>query len=283
MQTIKDLYEIAVKELKPIYGKEHIYLIYILLENISGMSPVEIFLDLERKISDKERQRFLQAIELLKKHYPVQYILNKAQCFGLDFYVDESVLIPRPETEELIELTLKTAQITPQTRIIDIGTGSGCIAIVLKKYTNAKIMAADISRKALEIGKKNAETLEADVEFLKMDIFNPFVFTEKFDIIISNPPYVRESEKSAGTKNILYEPAQALFVPDKDPLKFYKAIRNFAEKNLAKNGIIYLEINSFLWQETENLFKNQGYKTKIFKDLSGKNRFLAALKNSEKQ
>ncbi len=270
--TIKKLYLKAHNELKKLYGQETPTLIYRIFEHILQKNAVEIFLNFDKKINSRILNKFNKALILLKNYYPIQYIFNSAQCFGSEFYVDESVFIPRPETEQLIEIVLSYTNITNNTTIIDIGTGSGCIALNIKKITNAEVFAADISEDALTTAKYNADKLNLHIKFIKMDIANPPDLTTKFDIIISNPPYVLPGEQTS--PNIYYEPQQAIFTPKNDPLFFYKKILDFAQNYLKKYGKIFLELNEFTADQIAQLYQKNGFKTLIIKDLNNKKRFL---------
>ncbi|WP_354355350.1 peptide chain release factor N(5)-glutamine methyltransferase [Pedobacter sp. UYP30] len=219
----------------------------------------------------------------LKNHQPIQYILNQAHFFGLVFQVNEHVLIPRPETEELVFWVLKDlkAKSLENVKLLDIGTGSGCIAISLKKnLPSVQMSAIDVSDKALEVATLNALINKVDVNFIKDDILNSKSNLE-CDVIVSNPPYVRRLEIKEMQKNVLdFEPHLALFVEDDDSLLFYRAIAEFASKNLSKNGILFLEINEFLAKQTVDLLKDKLFKDiEVQKDMQGKDRMIRARKS----
>jgi release factor glutamine methyltransferase len=214
-------------------------------------------------------------------HEPVQYVLNEAWFYGLKFYVDQNVLIPRPETEELVDQLITDCKFPiDELNILDIGSGSGCIAISIKtKLRKAEVWSCDISKEALEAAKKNATALGADVNFVHLDFLDKTARENlpSFDIIISNPPYVPEKDKTTMQPNVLnYEPATALFVPDNDPLIFYRAIAEFGKTHLNKNGKVYAEIHESLGNDTMELFRSKGYKAEVRKDMQGKERMIIA-------
>lgn len=286
MQTFKDIVLFFQNELISIYPTNEIESITrLILEDILNISYAEIVLMHDVTINDTQKQRLIDIAEQLKQHKPIQYILGKAYFYDLKLKVTPDVLIPRSETEELVDLIIKEAvkYNNPNLSILDIGTGSGCIAIALKKNLPlSNISAIDISEKALEIAKQNAKQNLTNITFLNKDITNYESVEELscFDIIVSNPPYVREKEKSLMQKNVLnYEPALALFVKDENPLIFYKSIFEFASNHLSSEGKIYLEINESLGKEMERLSKDFGYNNvQLIKDLNGKDRILKCTK-----
>lgn len=224
---------------------------------------------------------------LLIEGKPVQYVTGTASFYGMDFKVDNNVLIPRQETEMLVDSLLNSLLAEHSrsgdlsVKILDIGTGSGCIAISLKKnLSGANIFAIDVSPKALYIARENAKFNEVDVSFAKYDILSEdnFPFKENFDIIVSNPPYVMNSEKLLMHKNVTdFEPSLALYVDDKDPLIFYRSILCFAERHQPeRKPSIFFEINENLGKEMLELCKSFGYQAEIIKDLNGKDRFIKA-------
>ena len=247
-----------------------------LLQHFWQISTTDFYINQQKTLSENFNDDFAHALFLLQQQMPIQYVLGKAEFYGLNFEVDENVLIPRPETEELVDWII--AENPNATNIIDIGTGSGCIAIALaKNIKTANIYAVDNSEKAIIKAKYNAKNNNVDLVFFCKDILSETRFTQiKFDCIVSNPPYVRESEKTQMEANVLcFEPHSALFVPDNDALKFYAAIADFAISNLADKGKIYLEINENLGCKTQNVFKQKGFSsTELRKDLNGKNRML---------
>ena len=242
-----------------------------------NLNRTEIRLDKGVKLLESELLKFNSVIKGLKKDIPIQQLFGKAPFYEREFVIDENVLIPRQETEELIQLIVEKNKIDSP-RILDIGTGSGAIAISLNlEINNSKVYALDVSEKALDIAKKNKELLNGKVEFLKLDILkeSSSKFTEKLDLIVSNPPYVLNSEKELMLSNVLdYEPHLALFVEDANPLIFYKKIVDFALINLVEEGILYFEINEKYGEEVAGLMQNNFNKIEIIKDLNGKDRFV---------
>ena len=216
-------------------------------------------------------------MQQLLLHKPIQQIVGYCWFANCKFIVDENVLIPRPETEELITHII-TENKNKQLNILDIGTGSGCIAIAVKKQLpNATITAIDISQKALDIARQNANNLNVDITFIELDFLDESNWNSlpAFDIIVSNPPYIKEDEKQEMSNNVLlHEPHLALFVPNNNALLFYKKIKKFSQNKLKKNGVIWLEINENLSDETADLFNLLGYKTEIKTDMQGKKRMI---------
>jgi len=251
-----------------------------LLQHFWQIAASDFYINQQKILDPDCNNDFLQAIELLQQQVPLQYVLGETEFYGLNFKVDENVLIPRPETEELVDWIITENQNAAS--IIDIGTGSGCIAIALaKNIKTATVFAVDNSEKAIKKAMYNAEYNNVEVNFLCKDILSETFFTQiKFDCIVSNPPYVRECEKKHMAANVLrFEPHSALFVPDDDALKFYAAIADFAISNLADKGKIYLEINENLAYETQHLFKQKGFAfSELRKDLNGKDRMLKVKK-----
>ena len=246
---------------------------------------MDIALNPATNISNKDKDYFLNAIEKLKQEIPIQYIIGSTEFYGLPFYVDKNVLIPRPETEELVSLILQNTKAKnqkPKTKILDIGTGSGCIAISLaKNLSTAEVWALDVSKKALLVAKKNAELNKVNIHFLNDDILNISVLPINFDIIVSNPPYVRELEKKEIKNNVLQnEPHLALFVKDENPLLFYDRIADLAKKYLTQNGQLFFEINQYPVRETFALLENKGYQNiELKKDIFEKDRMIKAVMN----
>jgi release factor glutamine methyltransferase len=252
------------------------------MEHITGSKKAERMIYKNSAISQEEEMLLRKYTERLLLHEPVQYVLNEAWFCGMRFYVDKNVLIPRPETEELVEWTVKEvgSRESGVRKILDIGTGSGCIAITLKnKLPHSEVWACDISDEALMIARKNADDLHAPVDFVPLDFLdlNQRKQLPYFDIIVSNPPYVPEKDKEQMQPNVLkYEPATALFVPDNDALIFYKAIADFGKEKLNTNGNIFLEIHESLGEAVIQVFQSEGYLTELKKDLQGKDRMLKA-------
>lgn len=257
----------------------------LLIESYLGMNRLDFALKPEKVLTSEEKEKFEAAIYRLSQHEPIQYIIGETEFFGLKFKVDKNVLIPRPETEELVQWILddiRESSIPSNLKILDIGTGSGCIAISLaKNLPNAEIFALDISEKALKTAKENADLNKVKVKFIQADILNLDSLTGKFDVIVSNPPYVREMEKAEMHRNVLEnEPDLALYVKDSDPLIFYGKIAKLAEEGLQKSGNLYFEINQYLANETEEILKNSGFKTELKKDIFRNYRMLRGSKKS---
>ena len=276
LKDIYDYYSAVLKEKFPEREAEILLKKVMVFYTNVPLYKIPQLLDDER-ISESEMLKIHFAVKDLLRYKPLEYILGEAEFYEMTFKVNEAVLIPRPETEELVDLVWKTAQLKPGDALLDIGTGSGIIAIVLQKLLQAKVRAIDISEKALNLAAENARANGAEVEFLKMDFLDnqSTEFLGTFEVIVSNPPYVLPSEKEFMKANVLnYEPEEALFVPEDDPLLFYRAIRDFAIKHLAPKGKIYLEINENLGKQTAALFKENFKHTSLIKDLNGKDRFI---------
>ena len=261
---VRDCRKYYASELERIYGSDEANaLIMILLEHYFGIDRVKIAMDPELRLSESELLTLHFAVKELLKNKPIQYILGETEFCGMRFLVEEGVLIPRPETEEMVQF-LAVGYWPLAVKILDIGTGSGCIAISLAKLLkDSDVTAVDVSEKALEIAKKNAAANGVNVRFVLDDIFNPQnpeLTENKYDIIVSNPPYVCESEKKEMRANVLdYEPSSALFVSDSDPLIFYRKILEFAQKALNPNGEIWFEINEKFGNEMKNLCLETGF------------------------
>jgi release factor glutamine methyltransferase len=281
--TMQEATYLLLNKLRSIYPDgEASHITDWVMEHLTGSKKTERMLYKNEAITAKEEDQLQNYIKRLLKHEPVQYVLNEAWFCGLRFYVDQNVLIPRPETEELVEWIISGCRFPiDQLSILDIGSGSGCIAIALKRrLSKATVWSCDISKEALNVARKNSAALGVDVNFIELD----FLQEEKreklcsFDIIVSNPPYIAFHEKKEMQPNVLeYEPAAALFVPDNDALVFYEAIADFGKTHLNKNGIIYAEINEGLGEATAALFQQDGYRTEIKKDMQGKERMIKAI------
>ena len=249
----------------------------LMIEKVTGFSRTEIIVNKNTLFSDKQYHEIESFIEKLKNFVPIQYILGETEFYGLSFNVNESVLIPRPETEELVDWIRTENDRSASLNILDIGTGSGCIAISLKhEFTNAVVDAFDISDEALITAQSNANRNQLKVNFSKVDILNAPDFETKWDIIVSNPPYVLENEKSVIQPNVLdNEPHLALFVPDNDPLLFYRCIAQFALKHLKTGGKLYFEINRQYGKATMDLLVESGFTDiELRKDISGNDRMI---------
>lgn len=248
-----------IKELSPFYDAyEAESFFYLILEDKHQLRQIDLALNHELSFSEADFVVWDSLLAQLKKEVPIQYLLGKTNFYGLDFEVNENVLIPRPETEELVEWIISenaTHSKSKKIKILDIGTGSGCIAVSLaKNLPNAEVYAMDVSKKAIETAKRNAARNDVDVTFLFQNILETEELKCQFDIIVSNPPYVRNLEKEEIKKNVLdYEPHLALFVDDNDALVFYRKIASLAHNDLLKNGQLYFEINQYLGKEMIDL------------------------------
>lgn len=280
-----------IKALQNIYDvMEAESFFHLILEEKHQMKRIDLALNPDFILSEKEIQEWDLILEALKKEIPIQYILGRTEFFGLPFKVNEDVLIPRPETEELVEWIIQDAKMEGfksrdfGMKILDIGTGSGCIAITLaKNIPNAKVYAVDVSSKALKTAKENAAINQVEVVFLEKNILETNDLEMQFDIIVSNPPYVRNLEKEEIKKNVLdNEPHLALFVEDNDALIFYRKIAELAAENLNQNGRLYFEINQYLGEEMIELLHSKGFQDiELRKDIYGNDRMTkAVLKNN---
>jgi len=280
--NIKNTFHKELKNLFPINEIDTFF--YLLTETHLKLKRVDIALNPDKEIHKEIEKKYYSALAKLKKEIPIQYIIGETEFYGLPFYVDKSVLIPRPETEELVSWIVREVKIKKPSlsepipyNILDIGTGSGCIAIALaKNLPKAKVWALDVSEKAIEVAQNNAKLNQVNIHFLNEDILSLKSLPEKFDSIVSNPPYVRELEKNEIKNNVLQnEPHLALFVKDNDPLLFYDKIADFAKENLKPKGKLYFEINQYLGKETVQLLKEKGFKNiELKKDIFGKDRMI---------
>ena len=271
-----------VEELSPLYDhEERVNLINILIDYFFGLSRVDQAMEPEYRLSESELLSLHFAVKELKQHKPVQYITGFVEFMEMRLSVNQSVLIPRPETEELVAQIISNLKNNPPHTVLDMGTGSGCIALALKKtFKKAAVVAIDISQEALAMAKANAEAHHLSIDFLQMDILKgkemdalPF-----FDLIVSNPPYVTRAEEKMMRRNVKdYEPELALFVENDAPLLFYEAIASFAKKHLNLNGKLYFEMNERYALEVAKMLGNNGFTSvKIEKDMHGKERFVIA-------
>lgn len=287
---IKNYKTTFLRELSSLYDEKEIEsFFYLTLESFHHQKRIDLALHPEMEMDALQLLRWESVLVDLKKQKPIQYILGETEFFGLPFLVNENVLIPRPETEELVVLILKEEKKGKRekrkVRILDIGTGSGCIPIALKKnLPNAEVYAIDVSEKALATSQKNAELNKVDVTFLLKNILDVLTLSavegleQQFDIIVSNPPYVRNMEKAEINPNVLeFEPHLALFVEDNDALLFYRKITELAKKNLSPNGQLYFEINQYLGKDTVDLVESFGFKNVLLhKDIYGNDRMISA-------
>ena len=269
------------KELEKLYPPEEIAsFIRIIFEHLKQYNLTDLILKKDEILPVDEKKEVKRIVTRLANFEPIQYIVGETEFYGLPFLVSPHVLIPRPETEELVDWILKSRK-TASPRILDVGTGSGCIPISLKKnWPEANLMGCDISESALKIAQKNAGLNQTEIAFFHLDILNPVLPTSfpKIDILVSNPPYVTESEKLQMNDNVLkHEPVNALFVPDDDPLLFYQSLATFGKEHLIEGGQLFWEINEAFGEECRQLLKENGFSNvQLRKDLNGRNRMIFA-------
>ncbi|MGN7989462.1 peptide chain release factor N(5)-glutamine methyltransferase [Pedobacter sp. 22226] len=270
-------------ELMSLYGSgEAKWLFSLAAERVLNLSRNKLMMMKDQEISFINLQKLLSILNDLQIGKPIQHILEEAHFYGLIFKVNENVLIPRPETEELVEWIISVCSSQTNVddfKILDIGTGSGCIPVTLKKYLpNARIFTLDVSPEAIKVAKQNALQVGVEIDFITANILT-FQYEEKFDVIVSNPPYIRDLEKGEMHDNVLlHEPHLALFVRDENPLIFYRAIADFAKTNLKPKGQLYFEINEYLGEETIEMLKDKGFvNIDLRKDMQGKDRMLRAM------
>ena len=281
--TLKELKIKFLKELEGIHAPEEtISLFFVLTHHFLGKKRIDVALDPEFKIESDIYVWFEKALEQLKNEYPVQYITGRTDFMGLYLEVNPNVLIPRPETEELVSWVLSFHVENHALDILEIGSGSGCIPISLSKHLKkAKIRSLDLSEKALSVAKKNALRHGVSIDFQQRDILDLKDLDEAYDLIISNPPYVRESEKEQMQGNVLrYEPKMALYVKDDDPLVFYKTIARLAQTGLRQGGELFFEINQYMGKELITLLRGMDFVSiELKKDIYGADRMIRAVKN----
>lgn len=278
---IKEYRNQFIQALTSMYGEgEAESFFYLILEEKQKLKRIDLALHPDLEISEKEIVVWNSILEQLKLEIPIQYLLGKTSFYGLDFEVNANVLIPRPETEELVDWILESQKSkveSQKVKILDIGTGSGCIAVSLaKNLPNAEVFAIDVSEKALATAKKNAKLNEVEVAFISQNILETTDLGQEFDIIVSNPPYVRNLEKEEIKKNVLdNEPHLALFVEDNDALIFYRKIAELAQKNLSDSGQLYFEINQYLGKEMIDLLEEMSFKNiELRKDIYENDRMM---------
>lgn len=260
-------------------GKSMMHLLFM---HLFGLDKIELIKNRDQRLSESEMLKIHFAVGELLTNKPIQYVIGETDFMGMTFQVNTDVLIPRPETEELVNLILEREPDKASKRLLDIGTGSGCIAIALKnKCPELDVYGLDVSVRALAVANQNAMGNQADVEFIQADILSEKTWPEmgNFDIIVSNPPYVTESDKKFMHKNVLdFEPMIALFVADSDALLFYRKIAAFGNRFLSKTGVVYFEINEAFGNKIKELLIIMGYNSiEIIKDFQGKERFVRAL------
>lgn len=283
--TIKELKDHFYHELSGIYPSEEVQSFFsILSESILNYTRLDTVTHARESISEENRKKFEDAIERLKYYEPIQYITGRTEFYGLPFRLNKYSLIPRPETEELVAWVIedqKATKLKSQKQlpisILDVGTGSGCIAITLAKHLeHASVTGMDISVEVLYLAQSNAALNNVEVTFIETDILTTSTLGQKYDVIVSNPPYVRELEKEMMQANVLqFEPHEALFVRDEDPLLFYRQIGLLTITHLKPNGRLYFEINEYLGEELSRMLKGLGFsEIEIRKDFFGKDRML---------
>jgi len=279
--SIKKIISFIKSELKDIYPIEEVNsFIYMIFDEVLKYSRTKVLVSSEQKIDAKYINQIYTITKELKQQKPIQYIFGKTTFYDLLFKVNPSVLIPRPETEELVDWIILENENKAQ-KILDIGTGSGCIAISLaKNLAGSTVFAADVSKEALKITEQNSKLNKVPIHLMQLDILNPVKNIDlEFDIIVSNPPYIAEKEKSLMLPNVLnHEPELALFVSNEDPLIFYKAIINFGLNHLCSEGQIYFEINELYGSEILKLLEENGFAhISLKKDINGKNRMIRGI------
>lgn len=277
---LKDYKLYFIQQLKELYPKTEVdTFFFLLIDEYLGLQRIDLTLQPNFELLTEKQLLFDKAVQRLKAEEPIQYILKKTEFFGLPFKVNQNTLIPRPETEELVAWVLDEVKTSALTTILDIGTGSGCIPISIKKEaSNLHVSAIDVSEKALNVAKQNAVLNNVDISFIHQDILKTSRLTNRFDVIISNPPYVRNLEKAEIKNNVLQnEPHLALFVEDNNPLLFYKKIADLAKQSLSENGLLFFEINQYLGAETVAMLKNKGFtNVELRKDMFGNDRMIKA-------
>ncbi|HEY8690265.1 MAG TPA: peptide chain release factor N(5)-glutamine methyltransferase [Chitinophagaceae bacterium] len=300
MMTIDEEYKKFVKQLQSIYDKrESENITDWVFESIGGIKRLHRISDKQKQLNNTLVEQLNAALQQLLAHKPVQYVLGEVWFYKMKLLVNEHVLIPRPETEELVEWVVEDVQRTMYevrskknlniqhrtsniVHLLDIGTGSGCIAIALKKeLPDAEIFAIDVSEDALKVAKQNAQDQNTTINFLQLDFLNEDDWSslQSFDIIISNPPYIPENEKSKLAKNVVnHEPHMALFVNDNDPFIFYKKIAVFADKHLKEKGKFFVEVHEDYAKEVQQIFAEKNFTAEIKKDIYKRERMICAYK-----
>ena len=273
-ETLKKLHA----ALDPIYGKsESDAIIRLIFHYLKGWSLTDMLIHQDEELSPYIRQKIEEILQRLLKNEPIQYITGEARFHGMDFKIRPGVLIPRPETDELVDLIIDENKDKDDLRVLDVCTGSGCIAITLaRNLLFSKVTALDISPIAIEVARENSTALKTKIELVEADIFK-WNASGKYDIIVSNPPYVMDQEALTMDKNVLdYEPHEALFVRDENPLEFYSRIADIAKTSLEADGKLYFEINPLTAGSLKMLLQSKGFSDiKILPDTSGKSRFLS--------
>lgn len=280
--TIAEIRFQLIQKLKIIYSEsEAVNITELVLEHVFKLSKSELIINSQRKIDDNEDRNIVTILARLLQHEPIQYILQEAWFYNYKFFIDKNVLIPRPETEELVEWILKESVHQKIETILDVGTGSGCISIALKiKLPTATVTAIDCCSEALFVAATNAANLNAEVNLMLLDFLNKEnrKQLEQFDIIVSNPPYIPRKDKETMNKNVwMYEPEIALFVPDYDPVIFYTSLAEFGKEHLKEGGSVFTEIHEDFADGVSAIFKKNEFPfVTVKKDLQGKARMIQA-------
>lgn len=283
--NLRQLLQHFTLQLRDIYDAEEIVSIfYLAAGHVSGLSRAKLNLGKDRELTIEETDRYAAILKALESGRPIQYILGETEFYRLPFKVNPAVLIPRPETEELVEWVLESCALTLATggkmRILDIGTGSGCIAVSLKKnLPGFEVFGLDVSEAAIETANANAILNETDIRFIKADI-RKYASKQKFDLMVSNPPYITLKEQTEMHENVLaHEPHLALFVANEKPLEFYEAIADFAQVHLSDMGLLFFEINANLGKETVDMLMAKSFiNIELKKDMQGKDRMIRCIK-----
>ncbi len=281
MENLRQIWEETSKQLEKVYDRREAESIScILIEDLFGINKVDILTSEPSPFKKEELERYIQR---LLQNEPIQYVTGLAHFYGRIFKIKPKTLIPRPETEELCDLILEENTIE-NPEILEVGVGSGCIGITLALEANGKAYGTDVSNEALEISKLNAHLLEANITFVKSDILTEELPVTDLDILVSNPPYIPEQDKEKMHENVLrYEPDLALFVPNDDPLIFYRSIAERGLYALKKNGKLYFEIHERYGEDVQRLLESLGYKHVIVhKDMQGKERMVSAINSTNK-
>lgn len=280
--TVKQARKMSVEQLGIVYPEgEAAAMVELLFEKITGIERKHRSSIVDAELDEAQEQLLHDYLRRLKTHEPIQYVLQEAWFCGLSFYVDRRVLIPRPETEELVEWIIAGCRFpVRELSILDVGTGSGCIPVSLKRrIRKADVWACDVSRDALDVARQNATAIGVDIRLLEVNFLDQHSWNQlpSVDIIVSNPPYIPNADRAGMHANVLnYEPALALFVDDKDPLIFYRRLAEFGKTNLQPGGSVYMEMHEELADATAELFIQQGYSIEIKHDMQGKKRMLRA-------
>ncbi|WP_429050812.1 peptide chain release factor N(5)-glutamine methyltransferase [Chitinophaga sp. W3I9] len=282
--TIQTAFTYITGAISELYDeREAANIAHIIMEYLTGMSKLDRIVHKTKILSPDQKQRLQAAIEALQRHEPVQYITGTSWFYGMELIVNKNVLIPRPETEELVEWMVQDAAHRHRLHLLDVGTGSGCIPLALKKsLPDAQVSAIDVSEGALEVARSNAARQRLEVEFLHLDALNPeqMAGLPEFDMIVSNPPYITQSEQTSMQQLVWgFEPSLALFVPDNDALLFYRHISEMAHSRLVPGGALYFEINEALGKEVVALMESIGFTAVTLKqDMFGKDRMVKGKK-----